>query len=78
MYSVADNGFGIAAQHREAVFLPFHRVAVTRQVEGAGLGLTIAAMIVRRHQGRIWAESDGANGARFCFTLPHAAFPNGT
>jgi signal transduction histidine kinase len=77
VYCVADNGIGIAAQHREAVFLPFHRVAVTRQVEGSGLGLTIAAMIVRRHQGRIWAESDGATGARFCFTLPRAAFSDG-
>jgi signal transduction histidine kinase len=76
MYSVTDNGIGIAAQHREDVFLPFKRVAVTRQVEGSGLGLTIAAMIVRRHRGRIWAESGGASGARLCFTLPHAALPD--
>jgi signal transduction histidine kinase len=34
------------------------------------LGLAIAAKIVRRHGGRMWAESDGSSGARFSFTLP--------
>ena len=69
-YSVADNGIGFEPEFRHEVFVPFRRLAGAREVQGSGLGLAIAAKIIHRHHGRIWAESDGANGARFSFTLP--------
>ena len=69
-YWVTDNGVGFDPGLGEAVFQPFRRVTRGGRYEGSGLGLTIAARIVRRHGGRIWGESDGINGARFCFTLP--------
>ena len=69
-YWVVDNGVGFDPALGEAVFQPFRRLAHSAQYEGTGLGLAIAAKIVRRHGGRIWGESDGSNGARFCFTLP--------
>ena len=72
-YCVADNGQGFDPRRGAEMFQPFRRLGDSRQVEGSGLGLAIAARIVRKHEGRIWAESDGANGARFWFTLPHRA-----
>jgi signal transduction histidine kinase len=67
---VADNGIGFDPQLGDAVFKPFRHLPGGRKVEGSGLGLAIVAKIIRRHRGRVWAESDGASGARFYFTLP--------
>jgi signal transduction histidine kinase len=69
-YWITDNGIGFDPALAEAVFQPFRRFAHGGRYEGSGLGLAIAARIVRRHGGRIWGESDGVNGARFCFTIP--------
>ncbi len=68
-YFVSDNGIGFDPDDREAVFEPFRRLSGAKGFEGSGLGLAIVAKIVRRHGGRIWAESDGSTGARFGFTL---------
>ena len=70
-YRVIDNGIGFAPEERDALFHPFRRGTGGPEVARPGLGLAIVAKIVRRHGGRIWAESDGSNGARFCFTLPN-------
>ncbi len=70
-YCVTDNGVGFDPGLGDALFQPFRRVNRGREVEGSGLGLAIVAKIIRRHGGRVWAESDGATGARFCFTLPN-------
>jgi signal transduction histidine kinase len=68
-YFVRDNGMGFDPSRKDEVFQPFRRLTRAREYEGTGLGLAIVARIVRKHGGRIWAESDGTNGARFCFTL---------
>ncbi len=68
-YIVSDNGIGFDPNDHEAVFEPFRRLSGAKDFEGSGLGLAIVAKIVRRHGGRIWAESDGSTGARFGFTL---------
>lgn len=68
---VADDGPGIAPEHRELVFDRF------RQVEpgggppgGTGLGLAIARRIVEHHGGRLWVADASGSGATFVFTLP--------
>jgi signal transduction histidine kinase len=57
---VADQGPGIAPEHREAVFEPFHRV--TPRSTGAGLGLSLVRQIVTSHGGSVAIESS-AQGA---------------
>lgn len=69
-YTVEDNGVGFDPEAASAVFQPFTRLHSSRRFQGTGLGLAIVARIVRRLGGRVSAESDGENGARFTFTLP--------
>jgi signal transduction histidine kinase len=73
--SVADQGAGIAAEHLDHVFERFYQVdsASTRQVGGAGLGLSICKAIVEAHHGRIWVESQAGSGSVFHFTLPQSS-----
>jgi len=69
LFAVSDNGPGLEAAHLETIFRPFERLKGNERA-GPGLGLTICRAIVERHGGRIWAESNAAGGATFCFTLP--------
>ncbi|MDM7915743.1 MAG: ATP-binding protein, partial [Candidatus Eisenbacteria bacterium] len=64
-----DTGPGIADEARERIFDPFF----TTKAEGTGLGLTIAAWIVARHEGRLDLEGTGPRGSRFSLWLPSAA-----
>ncbi|MCX8282532.1 HAMP domain-containing sensor histidine kinase [Phyllobacterium sp. 0TCS1.6C] len=64
---VADEGPGIAPEHRELVFEPFYRVAP--KSIGAGLGLSLVKQIVAHHGGRIILES-GAAGTRVAIRIP--------
>ncbi len=68
-YWVRDNGRGFEPARAAELFEPFRRLHGS-DVEGTGLGLAIVARSVSRMGGRVWAESDGATGATFHFTLP--------
>ncbi len=69
---ITDEGPGIAADDREKVFAPFHRLqrGDRAATKGAGLGLAIARRLVEAHGGRIWVEAGPGHGARFVITLP--------
>jgi signal transduction histidine kinase len=69
LFCVADNGIGIDAKHRAAVFDAFRRLHKESSYEGSGLGLAICKQIVEQHGGRIWVESEPGKGARFCFSI---------
>jgi len=69
LLAVRDNGPGVEVPYLEYVFQPFARLQSQRRA-GPGLGLTTARLIVERHSGRMWAESNPGGGAVFFFTLP--------
>jgi heavy metal sensor kinase len=70
--TVADDGPGIAAEHRERVFDRFYRVdpARGRNAGGSGLGLAICREIAVAHGGRVWLESEPGKGSAFTLALP--------
>lgn len=70
--TVADNGVGIAKEDLRRVFDRFYRTPDARgsEVDGHGLGLSIARMIVQAHGGRIEVQSRPGAGSRFHILLP--------
>ena len=72
--AVKDFGIGISATFHEKIFDRFYRVQGTSEktFSGFGIGLFIAAEIIRRHNGRIWVESGENKGSTFYFSLPVA------
>ncbi|MEI6632312.1 MAG: HAMP domain-containing sensor histidine kinase [Chlamydiota bacterium] len=77
VFSVRDEGPGIAFEDQERLFAPFVR-AGTRKTAGersVGLGLSIAWLVVEAHGGRIWVESIPGAGSTFLFALPVQELP---
>lgn len=74
---VADQGSGIPEALLEQVFEPFFRVdpSRSRQLGGAGLGLSLVRSIASLHGGQVRAESSEGHGCRFILTLPGAEGP---
>lgn len=68
---VTDFGIGITKEKQGRIFERFYRVEdKNHSFPGLGIGLYISAEIVKRHNGRVWVESEEGKGSTFYFTLP--------
>lgn len=70
IYYVQDNGVGFNPEDKNLVFNKFQQLNNQEHQQGNGIGLTLVKLIVNKHNGSIWAESDEGKGATFYFDLP--------
>lgn len=69
--TVSDTGPGVPEGERTQIFERFYRGEKAHSNRSHfGLGLCIAAEIVKRHQGRLWVEDSVEGGAAFILELP--------
>ncbi len=75
---VQDFGIGINKDEQESIFEQFYRSNDRKHqtFPGFGLGLYIAADIIKKEGGRIWVNSAVGEGSTFCFSLPAATATN--
>jgi signal transduction histidine kinase len=68
-FYIRDNGAGFDVHYKDKLFNAFNRLHGDKDFKGSGIGLATVARVVRRHHGRIWADSVVNAGATFWFTL---------
>ncbi|MDY6934487.1 MAG: PAS domain S-box protein [Spirochaetota bacterium] len=73
---IIDRGIGIRKEDQDLIFRDFTQVesGLTRETEGAGLGLTIAQGIIKAHKGTISLKSEVGKGSIFTVRLPLAIY----
>ncbi|OUS23421.1 hypothetical protein A9Q98_15175 [Thalassotalea sp. 42_200_T64] len=78
VFSICDQGKGVAAEQLQKIFKPFYRTAQARDrvSGGTGLGLAIASRAVESHHGKIYAQAATADienpGLKVTIELPYA------
>jgi len=72
LIAISDSGPGIPAEHLPHIFDRFYRVdrARSRELGGAGLGLSIARELARAHGGDITVHTVPGEGSTFTVRLP--------
>lgn len=69
--TVSDTGPGVPDSEKTRIFERFHRGEEARSHHSHfGLGLCIAAEIVKLHKGKLWVENAKGGGAAFILELP--------
>ena len=70
--SVQDFGIGISKANQDEVFNQFYRVTGDNQSQfsGMGIGLYISSEIIKKHNGKMWLESEEGNGTTMYVILP--------
>lgn len=70
--AIKDYGIGINPEEQSKIFNRFYRVEGRNEqtFSGFGIGLYVAAEIVKRHNGKVWVESEKDQGSAFYFSLP--------
>jgi len=68
---IRDSGSGVPLENLEKIFEEYTSYSGGQDRSGGGLGLAICKLILKLHQGQVWAES-GEEGSRFSFVLPFA------
>jgi PAS domain S-box-containing protein len=74
---VHDNGLGISKEQLPKIFDEFYKADQSRHEHSSGLGLAICRRIIKNHNGKIWAESEGIEkGTSILFSLSKKKFKN--
>ncbi len=75
VFHVTDTGRGIPKGHQARIFERFYQadISMSRDFEGAGLGLSISKGLVELLGGSMWLESEVGKGSTFYFSLPYHA-----
>lgn len=70
-FKLKDEGAGVDAKNLKKLFKQFYIVKETKRHDSLGLGLAICENIIKKHKGKIWAESKGVGkGTSMIFELP--------
>ena len=70
LFSVQDNGIGIAPEYKDKIFVIFQRLHTRREYPGTGIGLALCKRIINRHGGKIWFESSLVLEPHFSLPCP--------
>lgn len=73
VFTVQDDGPGIATQHHERIFHMFQTLRSRDEIEGSGMGLAVVKKTVEGRGGSISLESAEGKGTLFRFTWPKQA-----
>jgi len=68
LFSVEDNGLGIAPEIQENVFELYKQSDFSK--DGAGIGMSLCRKVIDLHEGEIWVDRDYKNGCKINFTIP--------
>ncbi len=72
---VEDSGIGIDAEDLPRLFEAGFRAktALSRDIEGQGIGLHLVKTIIEEHSGQLWVTSEPNRGSTFTFVIPITA-----
>ena len=71
---IQDTGIGIAVEDQNKIFDKYFRGKIGDvTIKGNGLGLSIVHMIIEKHEGMIWVQSELDKGSTFSFTIPRVS-----
>jgi len=69
IFTVKDNGIGIDTQFFDRIFVIFQRLHKKSEYGGTGIGLAVCKIIIQRHRGKIWVDSELGKGSSFHFSI---------
>ncbi|MBW2962818.1 PAS domain S-box protein [Mesonia aestuariivivens] len=67
IFSIKDNGIGIAEEHHEKIFKIFNSLGSYEK--STGIGLSIVKKVVQLYKGKVWLESELTKGTTFYFSI---------
>jgi signal transduction histidine kinase len=72
-FYIKDTGIGIEKDKHQSIFDRFTQAdnSLSKNYEGAGLGLSITKAYIEMLGGTIWVESEVGKGSVFYFTIPY-------